>query len=188
MDLPSATDVFIIGGGPAGLAAAIAARQRGLAVIVADGIEPPIDKACGEGLMLDALEALARLGIRLPSNEAHPFCGVRFLGSSLSAEADFPFHGRGLALRRTSLHRILMEHAERLGATLLWKTAITGIGRQGVRMGGRVVRARWIIGADGANSRVRRWAGLSTGPRQRLRCAFRRHYRRARHPADRCDL
>jgi len=39
---------FVIGGGPAGLAAAIAARQQGLRVLVAEGARPPIDKACGE--------------------------------------------------------------------------------------------------------------------------------------------
>jgi flavin-dependent dehydrogenase len=43
------TDVFIIGGGPAGLAAAIAAREKGCKVAVADCTRPPIDKACGEG-------------------------------------------------------------------------------------------------------------------------------------------
>jgi 2-polyprenyl-6-methoxyphenol hydroxylase-like FAD-dependent oxidoreductase len=36
------TDVFIIGGGPAGLAAAIAASRKGFSVTVADGAEPPI--------------------------------------------------------------------------------------------------------------------------------------------------
>ena len=59
--LPNSTDVFVIGGGPAGLAAAIAARQRGFDVLVADGAEPPIDKACGEGLLPDGLAALERL-------------------------------------------------------------------------------------------------------------------------------
>ena len=62
----NSTDVFIVGGGPAGLAAAIAARQRGLRVVVADGGHAPIDKACGEGLMPDALAELERLGIQLP--------------------------------------------------------------------------------------------------------------------------
>ena len=109
-DLPTSTDVFVVGGGPAGLAAAIAARQRGFDVVVADGIEPPIDKACGEGLMPDALDALAQLGIPLSPGEAHSFGGIHFLGSSLSAGAEFPFHGRGVALRRTVLHRVLMKH------------------------------------------------------------------------------
>ena len=38
--LEKRTDVFVIGGGPAGLAAAIAARQKGFRVIVADGSAP----------------------------------------------------------------------------------------------------------------------------------------------------
>ena len=58
-------DVFVIGGGPAGLAAAIAARQRGFSVLVADGAEPPIEKACGEGLMPDAVKILDKLGVDL---------------------------------------------------------------------------------------------------------------------------
>jgi len=62
-DLPRETDVFVIGGGPAGLAAAIAARRAGFDVVVADRSQPPIDKACGEGLMPDGLSALQRLGV-----------------------------------------------------------------------------------------------------------------------------
>ena len=85
----NSTDVFVIGGGPAGLATAIAARRQGFRVVVADGAKPPIDKACGEALMPDAITALERLGIAVPVAEARPVCGVRFLGSGLSAEADF---------------------------------------------------------------------------------------------------
>jgi len=57
----SETDVFIAGGGPAGLAAAIAIRQHGLRVVVADFARPPIDKACGEGLMPNTVTALPSL-------------------------------------------------------------------------------------------------------------------------------
>src|SRR5436309_2237554 len=56
------TDVFVIGGGPAGLAAAIATRRKGFRVTVADGSEPPIDKACGEGLLTDTAIAFRELG------------------------------------------------------------------------------------------------------------------------------
>jgi menaquinone-9 beta-reductase len=170
------TDVFVIGGGPAGLAAAIAARQRGFSVMVADGAAPPIDKACGEGLMPDGLAALERLGLQLPLGDAYPFRGIRFLSSELSAEALFPL-GRGLAMRRPILHRFMAERAEQLDAELLWRTPVVGISREGVHLGNRMVRARWIIGADGASSRVRCWAGLEESHRPRLRYAFRRHYR-----------
>jgi 2-polyprenyl-6-methoxyphenol hydroxylase-like FAD-dependent oxidoreductase len=53
--IPERTDAFIVGGGPIGLATAIALRARGFSVTVADPALPPIDKACGEGLMPDAL-------------------------------------------------------------------------------------------------------------------------------------
>jgi menaquinone-9 beta-reductase len=88
--LLNSTDVFVIGGGPAGLAAAIAARQQGFHVVVADGAKPPIDKACGEALMPDAIAALEKLGVALSSADAFPVRGVRFLSSGLSAEAVFP--------------------------------------------------------------------------------------------------
>lgn len=173
----NSTDVFVIGGGPAGLAAAIAARQRGLRVLVADGAQPPIDKACGEGLLPDGRAALERLGIHVPLADSYPFLGIRFISSTLAADASFPGDGCGIAIRRTCLHRLMTERAAQLGVSLLWRTAVTGISSQGVHLGGRVIRARWIIGADGSHSRVRRWAGLDRGPRPHLRYAFRRHYR-----------
>jgi len=175
--LLNSTDVFVIGGGPAGLAAAIAARQRGLQVMVADGMRPPIDKTCGEGLMPDGLIALERLGLRLPSADAYSFCGIRFLGRTRSSDARFPDGGCGLAVRRTVLHSVMIERAKRVGADLLWETPVRGISAEGVHVGKNFVKARWIVGADGSNSRVRRWAGLDACYRPRLRYAFRQHFR-----------
>ena len=84
------TDVFIIGGGPAGLAAGIAARQQGFDVVVADGAIPPIDKPCGEGLMPDGIAALADLGVTIPPEDSYPFRGIRFLSSGMKVDASFP--------------------------------------------------------------------------------------------------
>ena len=173
----NSTDVFVIGGGPAGLAAAIAARQQGFRVVVADGARPPIDKPCGEGLMPDGVAALAGLGINAPPADTYPFRGVRFLSHNIAADTSFPSPGIGLAIRRTVLHRIMTERAVEVGVDLLWQTAVTGISSEEVHLGNRKIHAQWIIGADGSNSRVRRWAGLDIFSRSQSRYAFRRHFR-----------
>ena len=172
----NSTDVFVIGGGPAGLAAAIAARQQGLRVMVADGAEVPIDKPCGEGLMPDGIVALEKLGIAVEAEDSYPFHGIRFLSSGLAVDAPFPGGASGVGVRRTVLHRIMANHASNLGIDLLWRTAVTGISADGVHLSGRKVSARWIIGADGGNSRVRRWAKLDALRKQDRRYAFRQHY------------
>lgn len=167
----------MIGGGPAGLAAAIAARQQGFRVIVADGAAPPIDKACGEALMPKAVTALERLGVAVSVSDVCRLKGVRFLSSGLSAEADFPSGLFGLSIRRTILHRSLAGLAGALGVELLWKHVVTGIADDVVSLAGRQVRARWIVGADGTNSRVRRWAKIGQVSHSKFRYTFRKHYR-----------
>jgi flavin-dependent dehydrogenase len=170
------TDVFIIGGGPAGLACAIAARQRGLDVIIADGAEPPIDKACGEGMMPAALAALRNLGIVIGASQGVSLRGIRFVNAADRAEADFPA-GPGLGLRRLALQEKLMERARELGAQFLWRTPVTGLCPTGVIAHGQIFGARWIVGADGIRSRVRRWSELEGHKVARSRYARRRHYR-----------
>jgi len=172
------TDVFVVGGGPAGLAAAIAARTRGLRVIVADGARPPITKACGEGLLPDAVAALRELGVVLRETDGCAFRGIRFEDGSASVGARFP-QGHGIGVRRETLHQRMMERARECGVSLLWNTPVTGLSGEEVVSGGDKIRAQWVIGADGSQSRVRRWSGLeSFGPR-RSRFAFRVHYRLA---------
>jgi flavin-dependent dehydrogenase len=169
-------DVFVIGGGPAGLAAAIAARQRGFAVTVADGGEPPIDKACGEGLMPDSVEALAQLGVHLPKSAGHVLRGIRFLSEEFVAQATFA-SGGGVGVRRTVLHGALIERAWKAGVELRWRKPVTGIGPDGIVAGGKRIRARWIVGADGIGSRVRKWIALKEGRHHGYRYAVRQHYR-----------
>jgi flavin-dependent dehydrogenase len=170
------TDVFVIGGGPAGLATAIAASRRGMRVIVADSARPPIDKACGEGLMPDGVAALEALGVRLRDGDASPFRGIRFLESGMAVDAEFP-SGRGLGMRRLALHARTIEAAETAGVEMLWGTRATGLSATGVTLENGAVAARWIVGADGENSRVRVWAGLDQMVRYQRRFGFRRHYR-----------
>jgi len=160
------TDVFVIGGGPVGLAAAIAARRKGFSVALADALQPPIDKACGEGILPDGLAAAARLGIQLPAGDSFDFRGIRFHGEGVSVAADFP-HGPGRGVRRTTLHRALVEQAERCGVHLRWGCSVNGL---------EGIEAHWIVGADGTGSQARRWAGLDGFKRDARRYGFRRHF------------
>jgi flavin-dependent dehydrogenase len=173
--LPRTTDLFVIGGGPAGLAAALAARRRGLDVTLADSTVPPIDKACGEGIMPDGLAAARSLGLDLDAAGGHPFRGISFQDAGSSVAAAFP-NGHGLGLRRTALHRMMVNQAMDAGVRLAWGVRVSGIGAEGVMADDRLVRARWIAGADGGNSPVRRWAGLDASHHVSRRFGFRRHY------------
>ena len=172
----SATDLFIVGGGPAGLAAALAARRLGLEVTVADCSQPPVDKACGEGIMPDGVRAARALGLALEDAGPRPFAGIRFAEGTESVAARFPT-GCGFGLRRTALHEFLIGHAHQAGVRLLWGARVTSLVNAGVWVDDRLVRARWVAGADGGNSAVRRWAGLDASERDSRRYGFRRHYR-----------
>ncbi|MGH9756291.1 MAG: NAD(P)/FAD-dependent oxidoreductase [Candidatus Acidiferrales bacterium] len=168
-------DVFVVGGGPAGLVAAIAARRKGFSVTLADGAGPRIDKPCGEGLMPETRASLAELGIALDPSAGYPFKGIRFLRGSKQVSAEFP-SGCGVGIRRPVLHAMLVARAEECGVRLLWKTPVTGITSGSVEMGDVSVQARWIVGADGSGSRVRKWAGLDAMAMRKQRYARRRHY------------
>jgi flavin-dependent dehydrogenase len=174
-EMPRQTDVFVVGGGPAGLAAAIALRHQGFQVIVADSAHPPIDKTCGEGLMPDALDALARLGVELNPRHSFQFRGIRFLAEGDSVDASFPY-GFGLGVRRTHLHQALIDRAVQAGVSLMWGASVRGLSDEGVILDGRIVPCRWVVGADGEKSSVRKWAGLDRAGREVSRFGFRRHY------------
>ena len=189
----SSPDVLIVGGGPAGLAAALALRLRGASVTVADAMRPPIDKACGEGLMPDSRRELALLGVNLDSREGGEFRGIRFVnhwqGQTKSggdllrdvATAQFPAGGSlgtgiGLGLRRQDLHARLVDAAEQAGVKLRWQSVVQLKENERVLVGGEPATYGYLVGADGQSSRVRRWAGLERGTVLTRRFGFRQHF------------
>ncbi|MBB5316901.1 NAD(P)/FAD-dependent oxidoreductase [Tunturibacter empetritectus] len=184
----SAAEVLIVGAGPAGLAAAIASATNGLHVEVIDSRQPPIDKACGEGLMPDALHALANLGFNLNrdlhNTENYLLSGIRFLNdhperNPTTAEAIFPENpGRGI--RRTVLHQLLLDRALSLGVRCHWDNSVQSIepaptGHH-VHTNRQIIRTRYLIGADGHHSRIAAWAGLTAATVHSRRIGLRQHY------------
>jgi flavin-dependent dehydrogenase len=183
----TATDALIVGGGPAGLATAIALRQRGASVTVADAMGPSIDKVCGEGLMPDSLRELALLGVDISATDGSEFHGIQFIGRSQhdndeaaceppqQVTAKFPT-GVGIGMRRTVLHRRMVERAQEAGVTLRWRSHVQVQPDGAVQVGGETVRYGWLVGADGQSSQVRRIAGLEAAALMIRRFGFRQHF------------
>jgi menaquinone-9 beta-reductase len=169
-------DVCVVGGGPAGLAAAIAIRREGFAVSLIDCAVPPIDKSCGEGLMPDSLAALGELGVAIPSELGFRFKGIRFADTQSSVVADFP-NGTGIGLRRTVLHNVLVERATKVGVSLFWGAKRTRLEAASIVIDGAIMKPKLVVGADGQSSRIRKDAGLDQARRAVRRFGFRRHYR-----------
>lgn len=174
-DVSAARDAVVVGGGPAGLAAAIALRLAGARVALVEPRQPPIDKACGEGLMPSALAALETLGVDL-SARGRAFRGIRYVSESTIAEADFPDRARGRSVRRTELHAALLARAEELDVELRFGERAEALTPRGIVTQGGEIAARWVIGADGLRSKVRGWAGLAAPERrERRRFGVSRH-------------
>ena len=125
--------------------------------------------------MPDSLQALSALGVMLKRRETGAFRGIRFIGANESVEAEFP-NGLGLGIRRTLLHQALIDHATELGADLLWSARVDAR-RGGVKINGEPVRYRHLVGADGNESRIRKFAHLDIGGAHQRRIGLRRHFK-----------
>jgi digeranylgeranylglycerophospholipid reductase len=166
----SRCDILVVGGGPAGLIAAreAASRDRGLDVVVVErdrAVGAPV--RCGEGvggaglaefISPDGADFVARRITRVIF-KAPDGTEVRV------AEGDV-----GYVLDRTRFEPALAEQAGAAGATIRTGTEVVALAREGPWWRARVrgtageeeLEARLVIGADGVESMVGRWAGLDT--------------------------
>lgn len=165
-------DIGIVGGGPIGLVASIAARLEGLTVVVIEQRDGAIDKACGEGLMPGALPMLERLGV---NPEGMPIRGITYNQGARSVTHRFTGPpGRGV--RRTTLHSALSARADELGIVRrIAKVDALEQADDEVAVAG--VTARYLLACDGLHSTVARVVGLAhPAPRRGRRYGIRQHY------------
>lgn len=168
--------VGIIGAGPAGLAAAIDAQRQGLHAVVFERRTPPVDKACGEGIMPAGVRHLTdHLGVHLDRSACHTFSGIQWVDDTGAvARATFP-SGVGLGVRRSTLHAALTERCEALNVDLRWGTTVRGLSAEGLSTDEGVVAVDWILGADGLHSKARGWAGIEVKRGRHARFGVRQH-------------
>ncbi len=92
-----------------------------------------------------------------------------------SARADF-LGATGFSLRRVKLHRLLVNHAIDAGVEFRWGARVMQIDQEAVATAKERFFYRWLIGADGQNSAVRKWAGLAPRIVGKRRFGFCTHF------------
>jgi digeranylgeranylglycerophospholipid reductase len=164
----ASVDVLIVGGGPAGLVAARVAAEGGCHVLLLErdpAIGAPV--RCGEGVGAKGLEEFLD-----PRGGAAPWVSQRITRVEFRSPNGMVVRvGQGdvgYVLDRTRFESVLADQAIGAGAAVRTGAEVTGLAREPngwlahVNGGAEHVRARVVIGADGVESMVGRWAGIDT--------------------------
>jgi geranylgeranyl reductase family protein len=169
--VPAATDVLVVGAGPAGSAAAAEAARGGRDVVLADAAPFPRDKACGDGLTPRAMAELDHLGLGDWVRGRARNRGLRATG--FGQELLLPWPGGSLPDHGGAVPRGELD--ERIRAVALDRGAVpvegraVDVERDGGRVravvleepdgGRRAIRCRRLVVADGARSPLGRALG-----------------------------
>ena len=162
---------MVVGGGPAGAAAAIRLAQQERRVVLVDKATFPRDKICGDGLTAGALRHLQGLGLDPGAVPSWTPVAEVVVRSPSGHEVTFPLpEGAGqyaVVARRAELDAALLDVARAAGVTVHEGCACTGAAERADRIVLQVeglgsVSARYAIGADGMWSPLRKALGVAT--------------------------
>jgi menaquinone-9 beta-reductase len=169
---PVATDVLVVGAGPAGAAAAAWSARHGRDVVLADAATFPRDKACGDGLTPRAIAELDRLGLGDWVRSRGTNRGLRAAGFGQVLELPWPggsLPDHGGAVPRLELDARIREVALADGVIGMDAAKAVDVRREGERVTGVVfevdgggthtVACRRLVVADGARSTLGRVLG-----------------------------
>jgi geranylgeranyl reductase family protein len=182
-------DLLVVGAGPAGTAAGITARDRGLDVLVVDKAGFGRDKTCGDGLTAAALRTLEALGLPIGDlASALAPVDTAVLVSPSGRKVELPLPGgpghHAVVVPRADLDAALVELARRRGVPTREHTALVALKEEPDRSAvvaelgdGSVVRARWVVAADGTYSPTRKLLRPDAAPALGEWSAFRQYFR-----------
>ncbi|MGK5737664.1 FAD-dependent oxidoreductase [Micromonospora sp. URMC 103] len=173
--LPERTDVLVVGAGPTGLATALTLARRGVEVTLLDQLDRPPVTSRAAVVHAYTLEMLDRIGAAAPlvaRGVRAPRFTVRDRDRMLLAvpfdrlPSRFPY---ALMVSQSVTEAVLTERLADLGVGVRRPCRLTALTRtaDGVvaHVDGDELRARFVVGADGMHSTVRREAGIDfTGP------------------------
>ncbi len=202
----SVHDVLVIGGGPAGASCAYWLADAGWDVVVAEKKRVPREKTCGDGLTPRSVRQLEDMGLGEALTGAHEYLGLRACAFGKVLEMRWPDHpsfpAHGYVITRKDLDQIVAERAAKAGAQVLqgcealdpllaYGPAHEGSASLPAVAGARVadvatgktreIRARYVVVADGSNSRFGRALGTSRDRRAPIGMALRGYYTSSRH-------
>ncbi|MTA93422.1 MAG: geranylgeranyl reductase family protein [Actinobacteria bacterium] len=180
-------DILIIGGGPAGSAAAITAARAGLSVTLFEKGPHGRDKVCGDGLTPRAIAALNEL--RINHSVAHRIDGLRMIAGKKERELSwpttdrFPNHGAVWPRQRFDTH--LIDVAIASGADVRFNSEALPLledGRViGVTVGGENFYAPMTVLAAGAQGQAAKMLGAERDPNEPFGLAIRAYAPTPRH-------